>query len=123
MESTSSMRRLLLVAVFLEAGFILVVVPWSAYWDRNYFGQWVPLMHDAMVNHFVRGAVSGLGVVNIAAGLGDVVSMFRRRAAGTEDIGDDRPLVQLPRPTVDEPRLDCDDRSGTWTRVDWTPKD
>ncbi len=68
------MRRLLLVAFFLEAGFLLIVMPWSAYWDRNYFGQWIPFLHDAMVNNFVRGAVSGLGVVNIVAGLGELIS-------------------------------------------------
>ena len=28
------MRRLFLVAVFLEVGFLLVVIPWLGFWDR-----------------------------------------------------------------------------------------
>ena len=36
------MRRLLLIAFFLEVGFVLIVVPWSAYWDRNYFALALP---------------------------------------------------------------------------------
>ena len=72
-------RRLLLVAFFLETGFLLLVLPWSAYWDRNYFGQWLPLVHDLITNNFIRGAVSGLGVVNVASGIGEIVSLFLSR--------------------------------------------
>ena len=75
------LRRLLLVAFFLETGFLLCVLPWSAYWDRNYFGQFVPLLRDLMTNNFVRGGVSGLGLVNIAAGLGELFSLFMARRA------------------------------------------
>jgi hypothetical protein len=42
-------------------------VPWSEYWDRNYFGLVSPMVHAVIVNHFVRGAVSGLGLLNIVA--------------------------------------------------------
>jgi hypothetical protein len=75
------LRRLLLVAFFLETGFLLFVVPWSAYWDRNYFGQWLPVVRDVMTNNFVRGAVSGLGIVNVAAGIGELVALFVARRA------------------------------------------
>lgn len=73
------MRRLLYVAFFLETGFLLFVLPWSAYWDRNYFGQWMPFVRDAITNNFVRGAVSGLGIVNVAAGLGELVAIVVAR--------------------------------------------
>lgn len=69
------MRRLLLAAFFLEIGFLLIVVPWSAYWDRNFFGQWVPPLRQVITNNFVRGAVSGLGLVNIAAGIGELIGL------------------------------------------------
>jgi hypothetical protein len=74
-------RRLLLVAVFLETGFLLCVLPWSAYWDRNYFGQWLPVVRDLITNNFVRGAVSGLGIVNLAAGFGELFALFTARRA------------------------------------------
>ena len=73
------MRRLLLIAFFLEAGFALIVVPWSAFWDRNYFAQALPIVHDVITNNFVRGAVSGVGVINIIVGVRELVSMLLAR--------------------------------------------
>jgi hypothetical protein len=70
---------LLLVAYFLEVGLLLFVVPWSGFWDRNYFVQVVPGLSAITSNFFVRGAVSGLGLVNIAAGLSELFSVFSRR--------------------------------------------
>lgn len=75
------MKRLLLVAFFLEIGLVLIVVPWSAYWDRNYFAQSIPSIHALITNNFVRGAVSGLGVINLSAGLAELVSMVASRNA------------------------------------------
>ena len=73
------MKRLLLVAFFLEIGFVLIVVPWSEYWDRNYFAQALPVVRALITNNFVRGAVSGLGVINVSAGLAELVSMVMSR--------------------------------------------
>ena len=70
------MRRLLFIAFFFEFGFALVVVPWSTFWDHNYFANAVPLVHAFITNNFVRGAVSGLGVVNIVVGLRELISML-----------------------------------------------
>lgn len=75
------MRRLALIALFLEVGFALVIVPWSAFWDRNYFAQGVPLVHDVITNNFVRGAVSGLGLVNLVVGISELVSLLLARHA------------------------------------------
>ena len=69
-------RRLVLATFLLEVGVLLAVVPWTAFWDRNYFAQWSPWLRLFLMNHFVRGAVSGLGVVNIAVGLGELLSML-----------------------------------------------
>lgn len=75
------MRRLLLVGFFFEIGFVLIVVPWSAFWDRNYFAQLVPPLAALMTNNFVRGAVSGLGLINVSVGLSELVSMVLARTA------------------------------------------
>ena len=74
------MRRLLLVVVFFEVGLVLIVVPWSAYWDRNYFAQSLPSMQALITNDFVRGAISGLGVINVSAALSEIVSMVWSRS-------------------------------------------
>jgi hypothetical protein len=70
---------LILVAYFLEAGLLLLVVPWSGFWERNYFAQAVPLIGGITANFFVRGAVTGLGLVNVAAGLTELFSVFSSR--------------------------------------------
>ena len=64
------------MAYFLEVGLLLVFVPWSAYWDRNYFAGLAPAIGEAIKNPYVRGAVSGLGLINIVAGLTELFSMF-----------------------------------------------
>jgi hypothetical protein len=74
------MMRLVYTVFFLEAGFVLIVVPWLAFWDRNYFAELVPAVQAVITNNFVRGAVSGLGVINLMVGLGDLVSLLAGRA-------------------------------------------
>jgi hypothetical protein len=74
------MMRLVYTVFFLEAGFVLIVVPWLAFWDRNYFAELVPAVQAVVTNNFVRGAVSGLGVINLMVGLVDLVSLLASRA-------------------------------------------
>jgi hypothetical protein len=69
-----------LVVFFFEVGAVLIFIPWSAFWDRNYFAQLVPSLQSVITNNFVRGAVSGLGVVNLVAGLAELVSLLVARA-------------------------------------------
>ena len=76
------MKRLFIVAFFFEFGIALLVVPWSSFWDRNYFAQAVPLIHTIIRNNFVRGAVSGLGVVNLTSGIVELISILLARNPG-----------------------------------------
>ena len=69
MRGMSLLRRLLYIAFFIEGGLLLVVLPWSSFWEHNYFGLISPVVHAIMVNHFVRGAITGLGLLNLCAGL------------------------------------------------------
>ena len=73
------MMRLLLIVFFAEVGLVLAVVPWSTYWERNYFATLVPMLHVVMTNYFFRGAVSGLGVVNLVAAVAEIMSLFSTR--------------------------------------------
>ena len=73
------MKRLIYIAYFLEVGLLLVLVPWSGFWDRNYFLGIVPELRAFFSNHFVRGAVSGLGIVNLCAGLVDLSALVSMR--------------------------------------------
>jgi hypothetical protein len=71
--------RLLLIALFFEVGVVLTIVPWSVYWDRNYFAETMPLLHLLITNNFVRGAVTGLGLVNLVTALVDLLSLLAAR--------------------------------------------
>lgn len=71
--------RLLLTAFFFEAGLLLLIVPWSVYWERNYFVQALPAVQTFITNDFVRGAVSGLGLVNLLAGLTEIWAFLTTR--------------------------------------------
>lgn len=83
------MRRLLYVAYFLEVGLLLVLVPWSAFWGRNYFAGTSPILQDLLRNNFVRGAVSGLGVVNLLMGFRDLADfLLARRLVDTMEPSD-----------------------------------
>jgi len=71
--------RLLLTVFFFEAGLVLVVLPWSGYWERNYFAQLWPPLQVFLMNAYVRGAVSGLGLVNMLAGIAEIWSFLSAR--------------------------------------------
>ncbi|MEO6212926.1 MAG: hypothetical protein ABIP65_04800 [Vicinamibacterales bacterium] len=81
----SAFTRLIFAAYFIEAGLILVVVPWSGFWDRNALASILPASRAWIANPFIRGAVTGVGVITTAAGLMELVSafgLFRRGRAG-----------------------------------------
>jgi hypothetical protein len=72
--------RILLAAYFLEAGLMLVLAPWTErFWDRNLFVATSPSLRALVNNSFVRGAVSGIGVMTVLAGLAEVAAMFAAR--------------------------------------------
>jgi hypothetical protein len=82
-------RRLLYVAFFLEVGLLLVVLPWSAFWDSNYFVRAWPSLRQMLADDFVRGGVSGLGVLNVLAGLSELSPVFSARARQSVPLGDE----------------------------------
>jgi hypothetical protein len=70
---------LFIALYFLEAGVFFTIVPWTGIWTRN------PLLHQhaglaAFVdNPYVRGFVSGIGIVHIMLGVRDIVAMRRMK--------------------------------------------
>jgi hypothetical protein len=81
-------RRLFFVAFFFEVGFVLLLLPWSGYWERNYFLRDASLVQVFLTNNFVRGGISGLGFVNIVVGLSELATRaFSRTSNGHAPIG------------------------------------
>jgi hypothetical protein len=61
------------VLVFIQMGMMLLIFPWTPVWTENTL-LGANLQLRAIVNNgFLRGAVSGLGLVNIWLGLADAV--------------------------------------------------
>jgi hypothetical protein len=70
------LRQLLFVAYLVEAGLVLLIVPWSGLWERNAFLQMAAtwFVEIARTGWF-RGAVSGVGLLLVGAGLAEAVSI------------------------------------------------
>jgi hypothetical protein len=63
----------------LEAGLFFLVVPWTRLWTLN------PLLHSSAAmtliaaNPFVRGFVSGFGLVHLLIGIKDIIEISQAR--------------------------------------------
>jgi len=67
---------LLFIVFCLELGMFLAIFPWSDYWDLSFFSGIAPEWRTYWDNAYLRGAVSGLGIVNVYISL---VEIFRLR--------------------------------------------
>jgi hypothetical protein len=54
---------------------VLIVAPWSGFWDQNFFAQW-PGVASWLSSNFVRGGVTGIGVITAVAGLAELGGAF-----------------------------------------------
>ena len=68
--------RLIIAAYLIEAGLLLTVAPWTVLWRHNAFLTSIPALGGFMGNPFVRGAVTGIGLVTFGAGVRDLASIF-----------------------------------------------
>lgn len=70
---------------FVETGLVLLVAPWSTFWERNLLAETAPFVDRLVRLAVVRGAVSGVGAVNLCAGVWEIVisvtRMVRRASA------------------------------------------
>ncbi len=71
------MSAVLFVTFCLELGIFLLVYPWTSSWETNYFTVWKPQLQAFWDNMYVRGAISGLGVINLYIALAEAVRLRR----------------------------------------------
>ena len=55
----------------VEIGLVLFLLPWTLLWDNNYFFSLTPQWSAFWLSTYLRGAVSGVGVVNLWIGLAE----------------------------------------------------
>lgn len=63
----------------IEAGLFFLIVPWTVLWTLN------PVLHSSIAlgavadNPFVRGFISGIGLLHLILGVRDLVRISRAR--------------------------------------------
>lgn len=70
----SFLHALLSLDVFM-LGVLLILVPWMGYWDHNFFLDKYPELIPILLHPSFRGAVTGLGALDILL----AASMLRGR--------------------------------------------
>jgi hypothetical protein len=69
-------QRIFLVVFVIfcvELGMLLVVLPWLSVWTSNGLLAQFPGLRELAANNFVRGAMSGLGLLDIWIGIWEAV--------------------------------------------------
>ena len=61
--------RAILIVLCFEMGALLLFLPWSAFWEQNYFLMHFPALMPVLLHPSFRGVVSGLGVLDFFAAL------------------------------------------------------
>jgi hypothetical protein len=93
------------ILICFEVGIMLVVLPWlPSYWDDNFFLYFItgklnsPGLQSFLTSGWMKGLVTGLGLVNIGAGVWDIIK-FRASVAALSG----SPLPATPSLNSDTP--------------------
>ena len=76
-----------------------MLIPWSSFWERNYFVEWSPVLTGALTSNYTRGAVTGLGLLNVWAALAELGDLFGSRQPPSRDdsqSGSPNPHSEIP---------------------------
>ena len=75
------MSLIVLVLFCLYIGLIVTVLPWAPrYWDHNAWLVGHPAVHAVMRQGWVRGLLSGLGLLDIWIGVSEAIHYRDHRA-------------------------------------------
>ncbi len=67
----------LLSLFFAEMGLFLIIFPWVEVWEKNFFARLSPALTAVLMNYFFRGAISGLGIVNLWLSLAEILRLSK----------------------------------------------
>jgi hypothetical protein len=68
---------ILFVIVCFEVGVFLLIFPWTQQWDGNSLANLLPWLRDYWTSSYFRGALSGLGVLNVYISIGELLRLRR----------------------------------------------
>lgn len=69
-----------LVVFCFYIGVLLVLLPWSHYWQDNNYLMSAPLLAALMNSSVTRGVVSGLGILDFWIGISELIHFREYRA-------------------------------------------
>lgn len=58
-------------------GVVLAAFPWLPWWDSNYLGGLHPAWREIWLNPYFRGAVSGVGLLNVYISFAEILRLRR----------------------------------------------
>ncbi|MBI4747352.1 MAG: hypothetical protein HY774_02620 [Acidobacteria bacterium] len=67
------------ILICFEIGALLIILPWSSYWNENFFLFYLTsyfhsdIFLQFMQSGYVRGAVTGLGIINVVMGFLEIL--------------------------------------------------
>jgi hypothetical protein len=70
---TSWIAKILYILFSLIGGVALVCLPWCSFWENNNILYFIPQIQPLIANSYFKGAVLGLGIVNIVLGISEIV--------------------------------------------------
>lgn len=70
--------RILYILFCFQVGIFLLIFPWLRLWETHGLLIEYPVFRSVMMNNFFRGAVSGLGIVNVVIGSIEVINFGRK---------------------------------------------
>jgi hypothetical protein len=89
---SAKLTLVLFIMVCFELGFLLIFLPWHRSWQDNNFLYFVadvldaPGLRQVILSGYFRGAVTGLGAINILIGIREILNFPESvRAIGGED--------------------------------------
>jgi hypothetical protein len=91
------------ILICFEVGVLLAILPWTSYWDENFFLYFLmdrlraPRLAAFLQSGYARGAVTGLGVLNILAGIRDILK-FRESVNAITAL--DAPSAEASKPAT-----------------------
>ena len=77
---TEKLAAVLYCVFCFEVGIFLIVYPWMGAWGRNYLFQTFPEWTPFLLSQQFRGAITGVGILNLFIAFGEVLRL--RRFAG-----------------------------------------
>lgn len=97
--NSSKLTLVFFILICFEIGILLVLLPWvqDPAWDDNYLlvviadKMNLPIVADVLRSGYARGAVSGIGLLNILMGIWEIVNFKKTtRALQSDGQSDER---------------------------------